>query len=271
MPRSRDPSRARRARWTIRPARLRAAVDVVRPACAQRGNERVRAVYRAVGRAVGVDSEEQVGAGAVRDPRPRDVSHRDSCGAGSGHDDVDTGTLEQGAQPQRDPQVEDGLAQPVTMPVAPPPSLILRVLDPGPIGSVSRFACSSWPGSMTTTAARRPPMLPSRRTRARRTGARQPQPWRPSSGRSSLHHPIVARALAFARLQFDCQASDFGPPGTSAEQEGLGARRMSRRGAAHRRIRGYRSSAGTPAAPAARAAGRGRRRRTCRPRVPGCP
>ena len=63
-------------------------------------------------RAVGVDAEEEGGAGPVRDPRPRDVAHRDPRGAGSRHDDVDTGTLEQGAQPQRDLQVEDGLPQP---------------------------------------------------------------------------------------------------------------------------------------------------------------
>src|SRR5829696_5485534 len=32
-------------------------------------------------------------------------------------------------------------------PGAPPPSLILRRLEPGPIGSVARFARRSWPGS----------------------------------------------------------------------------------------------------------------------------
>ena len=58
-----------------------------------------------------MDAEKEVRAGSVGDPRPRDVAHRDARGAGSRHDDLDAGTLEQCAQPQRDPQVEDGLPQ----------------------------------------------------------------------------------------------------------------------------------------------------------------
>ena len=53
-------------------------------------------------------------------------------------------------------------------------------------------------------------------------------------------------------------------------QEGPQERRISR-GADHRRIRGYRSSAGAPVAPAPSAAGRGRLRRRSRPRVSRCP
>ena len=41
--------------------------------------------------------------------------------------------------------------RPLTTPLVPPPSLIFRVDEPGPIGSVSAFARRSWPGSMTTT------------------------------------------------------------------------------------------------------------------------
>ena len=40
---------------------------------------------------------------------------------------------------------------PDTTPWVPPPSLILRVADPGPIGSVAGLARRSWPGSRTTT------------------------------------------------------------------------------------------------------------------------
>src|SRR3954454_4778511 len=36
----------------------------------------------------------------------------------------------------------------VTTPRVPPPSLILRRDEPGPIGSVARFARASWPGSI---------------------------------------------------------------------------------------------------------------------------
>src|SRR3954469_14312160 len=36
----------------------------------------------------------------------------------------------------------------VTTPLVPPPSLILRRDEPGPIGSVARFARASWPGSI---------------------------------------------------------------------------------------------------------------------------
>ena len=39
-------------------------------------------------------------------------------------------------------------------PEAPPPSLIFRYVEPGPIGSVSRFApFAEWPGSMQTSGA----------------------------------------------------------------------------------------------------------------------
>ena len=44
--------------------------------------------------------------------------------------------------------------RPETTPRVPPPSLILRVLEPGPIGSVSEFPRWSWPASITTTGAR---------------------------------------------------------------------------------------------------------------------
>src|SRR5215207_3940102 len=38
-------------------------------------------------------------------------------------------------------------------PGAPPPSLILRRVEPGPIGSVVRFGVRAWPGSRQTSGA----------------------------------------------------------------------------------------------------------------------
>ena len=57
--------------------------------------------------------------------------------------------------------VRSGSLIPVTTPCVPPPSLIFRVVEPGPIGSVARFARASCPGSITTTgppAARAAPV-----------------------------------------------------------------------------------------------------------------
>ena len=49
--------------------------------------------------------------------------------------------------------VRSGSRIPVTTPCVPPPSKIFRVDDPGPFGSVRRFASRSCPGSTTTTGA----------------------------------------------------------------------------------------------------------------------
>ena len=61
---------------------------------------------------VGVDAQEERGAGAVRDPGTRDVAHAPPRRPRPRHDDRHPGAAEQGAQAYRDVEDEVGLADP---------------------------------------------------------------------------------------------------------------------------------------------------------------
>jgi hypothetical protein len=68
---------------------------------------------------------------------------------------------------------------PVVVPRVPPPSLIFRVAEPGPIGSVAVFRERSWPGSTTTVGGG----AAASAAAARRTaGASTPDSYLPASG-----------------------------------------------------------------------------------------
>ena len=105
-PRSGKPSAARRSRLHEPRRTLARRVDVVGPPSAERRVQRVRPARGAVGRAVGMDAEEERSAGAVRDSGASDVPDARARRLRPRHDDPDPRPLEERPQAQRDTQVE---------------------------------------------------------------------------------------------------------------------------------------------------------------------
>ena len=81
---------------------------------------------------------------------------------------------------------------PVVVPRVPPPSLILSVDEPGPIGSVAEFARRSCPGSTTTVGgcSGTPSSASAEKAAARKLIARAP----PAQSRRTRASPADARA-----------------------------------------------------------------------------
>src|SRR6187399_223080 len=95
------------------------AVDVIRPAVPQCRVERVRPPCGGVRGAVRMDPQEERRPLAVRDPRTRDVADARPGRPRPRHDDAYACPLEKHPQPQCDPQIEIGLAQPADDTVRP--------------------------------------------------------------------------------------------------------------------------------------------------------
>ena len=90
---------------------LALGVDVVRPTDAPGRVERVRTTGGRVGRTVRVDTEEESGAGPVRDLRARDVPDARAGRLRPRHDNPYSGTFEQRPETEAHTQVEVGLSE----------------------------------------------------------------------------------------------------------------------------------------------------------------
>ncbi len=111
-PRSGKPSAATEIGLDDPGCPLALGVDVVRPTDAHGRVERVRTTGGRVGRTVRVDTEEESGAGPVRDPRARDVPDARAGRLRPRHDNPYSGTLEQRPETEAHTQVEVGLSEP---------------------------------------------------------------------------------------------------------------------------------------------------------------